>query len=69
MKSPIFTNTPCKTACLYNAPSMHTLEKFQFCLLSRLSGIQTREVNVFSLEMYARYYASVAPCMMATCAP
>ena len=26
IKSPIFTNTPCKTACLYNAPSMHTLD-------------------------------------------
>ena len=27
IKSRIFTNAPCKTACLYNAPSMHTLEK------------------------------------------
>ena len=26
IESPIFTNAPCKTACLYNAPSMHTLE-------------------------------------------
>ena len=26
IKSRIFTNAPCKTACLYNAPSMHTLE-------------------------------------------
>ena len=26
IKSPIFTNAPCKTACLYNAPSMHTVE-------------------------------------------
>ena len=26
IKSPIFTNAPCKTACLYNAPSMHTLD-------------------------------------------
>ena len=26
MKSPIFTNTPCKSTCLYNAPSMHTVE-------------------------------------------
>ena len=26
IKSPIFTNAPCKTTCLYNAPSMHTLE-------------------------------------------
>ena len=23
-KSPIFTNAPCKTTCLYNAPNMHT---------------------------------------------
>ena len=27
IKSPIFTNAPCKNACLYNAPSMHTLDK------------------------------------------
>ena len=27
IKSPIFSNTPCKSTCLYNAPSMHTVEK------------------------------------------
>ena len=27
IKSLIFTNTPCKSTCLYNAPSMHTVEK------------------------------------------
>ena len=27
IKSPIFTNTPCKSTCLYNAPSMHTVDK------------------------------------------
>ena len=26
IKSPIFTNTPCKSSFLYNAPSMHTVE-------------------------------------------
>ena len=26
IKSLIFTNTPCKSTCLYNAPSMHTVE-------------------------------------------
>ena len=26
MKTPTFTNAPCKTACLYNAPSMHTVD-------------------------------------------
>ena len=26
IKSPIFTNAPCETACLYNAPSMHTID-------------------------------------------
>ena len=25
-KSLIFTNTPCKSTCLYNAPSLHTVE-------------------------------------------
>ena len=29
IKSPIFTNAPCKTTCLYNAPSMHTVDKMQ----------------------------------------
>ena len=27
IKSPIFANAPCKTTCLYNAPSMHTVDK------------------------------------------
>ena len=27
IKSPIFTNAPCKTTCLYNAPSMHTVDQ------------------------------------------
>ena len=27
IKSLIFTNAPCKSTCLYNAPSMHTVEK------------------------------------------
>ena len=27
VKSPIFTNTPCKSTCHYNAPSMHTVDK------------------------------------------
>ena len=26
IKSPIFTNAPCKSTCLYNTPSMHTLD-------------------------------------------
>ena len=26
IKSPIFTNAPCKSTCLYNAPSVHTVE-------------------------------------------
>ena len=40
IKSPICTNAPCKTACLYNAPSMHTLEKIEDKLLvfSNFSG-------------------------------
>ena len=28
LESAIFTNAPCKTTCLYNAPSMHTVEFF-----------------------------------------
>ena len=27
IKSPIFTNTPCESTCLYNAPSMHTVDR------------------------------------------
>ena len=30
INSLIFTNTPCKPTCLYNAPSMHTVETIQF---------------------------------------
>ena len=40
IKSPIFTNAPCKTACLYNAPSMHTVDeilRFQ----SQSEGVST----------------------------
>ena len=29
-KSPIFTNTPCRSTCLYNAPSMHTVDFTQW---------------------------------------
>ena len=36
IKSPIFTNAPCKTACLYNAPSMHTLDYFPVCFHFRI---------------------------------
>ena len=28
IQSLIFTNAPCKSTCLYNAPSMHTVESF-----------------------------------------
>ena len=38
IKSPIFTNAPCKTACLYNAPSMHTVE-FRPLFLSALPNL------------------------------
>ena len=27
IKSPIFTNAPCKSTCLYNAPSMHIVDR------------------------------------------
>ena len=39
IKSPDFYNAPCKTACLYNAPSMHTVD-----LISVLKGICTFSV-------------------------
>ena len=31
----VFTNTPCKSTCLYNAPSLHTVD-FQVFSLSKL---------------------------------
>ena len=34
IKSPMFTNTPCKSTCLYNAPSMHAFDSS----LSKPSG-------------------------------
>ena len=45
IKSLIFTNTPCKPTCLYNAPSMHTVEKIifdtfsPFCHVRKLSKL------------------------------
>ena len=42
IKSPIFTNAPCKTACLGNAPSMHTSEVFWTSLKTSL---KTSEEN------------------------
>ena len=30
IKSLIFTNAPCKSTCLYNAPSMHTVDDFAY---------------------------------------
>ena len=43
-KSLIFTNTPCKSTCLYNAPSMHTVELLRKLLSFDLhvpKGMQT----------------------------
>ena len=31
IKSPIFTNTPCKPFCLYNAPCVHIVERSLGC--------------------------------------
>ena len=50
IKSPIFTNAPCKPACLYNAPSMHTLElipkmKDYVCNLSGWSAMGYFKLN------------------------
>ena len=50
IKSPIFTNTPCKSTCLYNAPSMHTVDTskelsdgfVEITKTTRESGVQTR---------------------------
>ena len=47
IKSPIFTNAPCKTTCLYNAPSMHTVD---FSMKSPNGPIfQTSLMNIFFL--------------------
>ena len=39
IKFPIFTNTPCKSTCLCNAPSMHTVDK--------ISGVIILDTGVF----------------------
>ena len=45
IKSPIFTNTPCKTACLYNAPSMHTLDH-KFRILAPLCPSRSLAISL-----------------------
>ena len=45
IKSPIFTNAPCKTACLYNAPSMHTLDHIRNYYLSNSKTFQDGSGN------------------------
>ena len=55
IKSLIFTNAPCKTACLYNAPSMHTVEMFNLdwkfqSEIGRLNiSIPERNLEFFSI--------------------
>ena len=42
IKSPIFTNTPCKSTCLYNAPSMHTVDQILRIKSCDIFGCQIR---------------------------
>ena len=50
IKSRIFTNTPCKSTCLFNAPSMHTVEKiehnFFFSNFSGTAGISRQNPGI-----------------------
>ena len=50
IKSPIFTNTPCKSTCLYNAPSMHTVDIF---IPSGASSIASASFSVVCLWLQA----------------
>ena len=54
-KSPIFTNAPCKTACLYNAPSMHTAD-----FLGKMTWIR-RKGRCWYESPPDRYVPSVSP--------
>ena len=50
-KSPIFTNTPCKSTCLYNAPSMHTVEMIvSLASVQMIKGQPGQMVSSFPLE-------------------
>ena len=44
LKSQIFTNTPCKSTCLYNAPSLHTVDLDELSL-SRRKNIAVMETS------------------------
>ena len=69
-KIPDFTNTPCKPTCLYNAPSMHTVEINQFgqrCFLCPPSS-QSLAVNEFCLmasricrQFFVKFLVATSP--------
>ena len=59
MQSPIFTNTSCKSACLHNAPSLHTVDFFSnFSGAAGISSHQnprlSRQKSLISLGLFSR---------------
>ena len=53
IKSPIFTNAPCKTTCLYNAPSMHTVERLSGQISEQISE-KTSETSFQILHFFSK---------------
>ena len=53
IKSPIFTNAPCKTTCLYNAPSMHTVDLWEVLhmIWDRFALSKSQERRLFRERM------------------
>ena len=44
-KIPIFTNTPCKSTCLYNAPSMHTVDESILGKKNSILGMASHDLS------------------------
>ena len=65
IKSPIFTNAPYKTVCLYNAPSMHTLEKQHPIWLSlrKDANLMDRKAPMLSGRLPVSLFFSTLMCM------
>ena len=64
VKSPIFTNTPCKSTCLYNAPSMPAVD---LCRLAKLVA-RTVSLPIFTFLLFSSFsfsfFVPFFPCFL-----
>ena len=54
IKSPICTNTPCKPTCLYNAPSMHTVEFISKSAGKFLASLRGANIKEFKRAIFLK---------------